>query len=187
MSAFEDGLTPDSLIKLDDSKKYWEGIKPTVSGMLGGKTSVSRIDLQGSRTFLARLGFGVKNGRKMVPRALEGGAGIGRVTEGLLLRLAECVDIIELVAKFTAVLKGKHGIGDIYNCAVYLPNKEFLEFLDTCKAILGPDGVLAFKENISTDDNDDFDAEDSSMIRSNIKFQALFKAAGWRLVRTELR
>ncbi|KAH7121916.1 alpha-N-methyltransferase NTM1 [Dactylonectria estremocensis] len=200
--------TPDSLISLDDGKKYWEGIEPTVSGMLGGKTSVSRIDLQGSRTFLARLGYGTKNGREKASRALEGGAGIGRVTEGLLLRLVDCVDIIEPVSKFTDVLVGKPGIGEIYNvglegwqpaegvqydliwiqwCAAYLPNKEFLEFLETCKAALSPDGVLAFKENISTDDNDDFDAEDSSVTRSNIKFQALFKAAGWRLVRTELQ
>lgn len=59
--------------------EYWKGIDPDVNGMLGGvitlMPSVSRIDLQGSRTFLARLGIGIKTGRKTVPRALEGGAG----------------------------------------------------------------------------------------------------------------
>lgn len=75
MSDSKDGLAPDSLISMEDGKKYWEGIEADVNGMLGGIPSVTRIDLQGSRTFLARLGIGIKTGRKMVSRALEGGAG----------------------------------------------------------------------------------------------------------------
>ncbi|KAH7259917.1 alpha-N-methyltransferase NTM1 [Fusarium solani] len=95
---------------MEDGKKYWEGIEADVNGMLGGIPSVTRIDLQGSRTFLARLGIGIKTGRKMVSRALEGGAGIGRVTEGLLTQVAEKVDIIEPITKFTDVLEGKPGV-----------------------------------------------------------------------------
>jgi hypothetical protein len=68
-------LGANSLISMEDGKKYWEGIEADVNGMLGGIPSVTRIDLQGSRTFLARLGTGIKTGRKMVSRALEGGAG----------------------------------------------------------------------------------------------------------------
>lgn len=70
---------PDSLIQTGKGKQHWEGIDASVDGMLGGvltvMPSVSRIDLQGSRTFLARLGIGIKSGRSKVPRALEGGAG----------------------------------------------------------------------------------------------------------------
>lgn len=60
---------------------YWESIDPDNNGMLGGIplsgkfASVPRIDIQGSRTFLARLGVGVKNGRQKVTRAVDGGAG----------------------------------------------------------------------------------------------------------------
>lgn len=62
-------------------RKHWEQAKADINGMLGGVPaiagfgSVSRIDLQGSRTFLARLGIGVKNGRKPVINAVDGGAG----------------------------------------------------------------------------------------------------------------
>jgi protein N-terminal methyltransferase len=55
--------------------EYWKGVDATVSGMLGGLPTISRTDIQGSRTFLARLGIGIKGGRKTVPRVLEGGAG----------------------------------------------------------------------------------------------------------------
>lgn len=55
--------------------EYWKGVDATVNGMLGGFPTISRTDIQGSRTFLARLGIGIKAGRKTVPRALEGGAG----------------------------------------------------------------------------------------------------------------
>ncbi len=40
---------------------------------------------------------------------------IGRITEGLLLDVAEEVDVIEPVAKFTAALQGKLGVRHIYN------------------------------------------------------------------------
>jgi protein N-terminal methyltransferase len=72
---------PSGLINPDIGRKYWENADADVNGMLGGIpsfggfNSVSRIDLQGSRTFLARLGIGTKNGRKSVVRALDGGAG----------------------------------------------------------------------------------------------------------------
>jgi hypothetical protein len=63
------------------ARVYWENVNADVDGMLGGIPamegfhSVSRVDLQGSRTFLARLGIGMKKGRKPVVSALDGGAG----------------------------------------------------------------------------------------------------------------
>ncbi|KAI1017185.1 hypothetical protein LB505_001975 [Fusarium chuoi] len=73
-------LQPDSLIKAEKCKEYWESVDSDNNGMLGGvlsdMPSVSRVDLQGSRTFLARLGIGIKSGRQKVPRVLEGGAGL---------------------------------------------------------------------------------------------------------------
>lgn len=65
----------------EDGLKYWESIAADDNGMLGGIPSVagfsniSRIDLQGSRNFLAKLGIGQKNGLRTVENALEGGAG----------------------------------------------------------------------------------------------------------------
>jgi protein N-terminal methyltransferase len=71
----------DSLINKDDTRQYWNGVDADVNGMLGGVpslhgfSSISKIDLQGSRNFLAKLGIGVKNGQRRVSSALEAGAG----------------------------------------------------------------------------------------------------------------
>ena len=50
--------TPDSLIKHEEAKAYWSTIDPDVNGMLGGFPYISRVDLQGSKNFLAKLGVG---------------------------------------------------------------------------------------------------------------------------------
>jgi protein N-terminal methyltransferase len=55
--------TPDSLIKHDDAKAYWSTIDPDVNGMLGGFPYISRVDLQGSKNFLAKLGVGGRQRR----------------------------------------------------------------------------------------------------------------------------
>ncbi|KXJ85120.1 hypothetical protein Micbo1qcDRAFT_224709 [Microdochium bolleyi] len=63
------------------TKRYWESVNADIDGMLGGIPSitgfshVSKVDFQGSRAFLAKLGIGKKNGRRTVENALEGGAG----------------------------------------------------------------------------------------------------------------
>lgn len=68
--------TADSLIVLEDGKRYWEGVEATVNGMLGGLPFLSGLDLKCSGSFLARLGYKIdKEDRKTVGRALEGGAG----------------------------------------------------------------------------------------------------------------
>jgi protein N-terminal methyltransferase len=47
---------PDSLINHKDAKAYWSTIDADVNGMLGGFPYVSRVDLQGSKNFMAKLG-----------------------------------------------------------------------------------------------------------------------------------
>jgi len=72
----------DALINKDDGRNYWNNVNADIDAMLGGIpshegfTCVSRVDLQGSRSFLAKLGIGRKNGRRKVVSALEGGAGL---------------------------------------------------------------------------------------------------------------
>lgn len=71
----------DQMINSQAGVKYWQEADASDNGMLGGVlgvagfASVSRIDLQGSRTFLARLGIGAKRGRNLVATALDAGAG----------------------------------------------------------------------------------------------------------------
>lgn len=74
----------DSQINTHVGRTYWENASADINGMLGGVptlggfSSISKTDLQGSRTFLARLGIGVKSGRKPVTSALDAGAGCVR-------------------------------------------------------------------------------------------------------------
>lgn len=122
------------------------------------------------------------------PNSLPLPRSIGRVTEGLLLGgIAQHVDIIEPIAKFTAQLQGKPGVRNIFNmgledwqpgdgvqydliwiqwCAAYLTDKQLVQFLERCKSALNPDrGVIVFKENTSPVGEDMFDDVDSSVTR----------------------
>ncbi|KAK3196824.1 hypothetical protein K4F52_000168 [Lecanicillium sp. MT-2017a] len=178
----------DSLINTDDGLKYWEGVDADINGMLGGIPSIGRIDLQGSTAFLAQLGIGVKNGRQKIHAALDGGAGIGRVTEGLLSNVAEHVDAIEPIEKFCDVLKSKKGVArNVFNvglehwqptadltygliwvqwCAGHLTDAQLVEFLQRCKRALVPEtGLIVIKENNSSTSEDIFDPVDSSVTR----------------------
>ncbi|KAM4066365.1 adoMet dependent proline di-methyltransferase [Hirsutella rhossiliensis] len=206
---------PDQLVSARDGRRYWQGVSADVDGMLGGVPSmpgfgsISRIDLQGSRTFLARLGIGLKGGRRPISTVLEGGAGIGRVTEGLLLPLAEHVDIVEPMSKFTDVLQGKSGVRTVFNvgledwlpppgveydlvwtqwCLGYLSDDHLVRFLRLCKTVLRPEsGVIVVKENLNTSGTDLFDATDSSVLREDQSLRDIFQNAGLELVKTELQ
>ncbi|OAA63423.1 DUF858 domain containing protein [Niveomyces insectorum RCEF 264] len=215
--ASNDAARPNDRINTDESRRYWEAVSADDNGMLGGFPFVSRADLRGSRTFLAKLGIGSKPGLRRIGRALEGGAGIGRVTEGLLLDIAEEVDVIEPVAKFTSALKERLGVRNVYNvgledwtpevsqdgrdgagvryglvwnqwCTGYLKDEQLVAYLRRCGSVLEPGvGLLVVKENLTTTGMDDFDSVDSSVTRSESSFLDLFAKAGFRLVRSELQ
>lgn len=112
---------------------------------------------------------------------------IGRITEGLLLSIAEEVDIVEPIAKFTDELSKKAGVREVFNvgleeweptegarydiiwnqwCVGHLKDEELVRYLQTCKTVLTPgDGLIVVKENTSTSGMDLFDGEDSSVTR----------------------
>ncbi|KAI0549599.1 alpha-N-methyltransferase NTM1 [Xylaria curta] len=198
---------PDAAINQHDGLQYWKSVEANINGMLGGFPHVSKVDLQGSRSFLAKLGIGTKNGRHSLASILEGGAGVGRVTEGLLLPLGTAIDIIEPVQRFTDQLQGKKGIRTIFNvglqdweptqgvqydlvwtqwCVGHLTNEQLVRYLKRCKAALNEDnGLIVVKENISSSGVDIFDPVDSSVTREDRSFREIFKAAGLRIVKVE--
>jgi protein N-terminal methyltransferase len=67
---------PDSYINHQNAKAYWSNIDADVNGMLGGFPYVSRVDLQGSKNFLAKLGV-VSAERRSSLRGREDGCEIG--------------------------------------------------------------------------------------------------------------
>ncbi|KAL8414210.1 hypothetical protein RB594_005437 [Gaeumannomyces avenae] len=155
--------------------------------MLGGFPYISKVDLQGSKTFLAKLGIGSKEGLRTVESALDGGAGIGRITKGLLLDIAKNVDVVEPIAKFTATLGEATGVRSISNigleeweppagttydlvwtqwCLGHLTDDEVILYLKRCKAALTPEtGLVVVKENLNSGGEDLFDKLDSSVTR----------------------
>mmetsp|Transcript_7147 Transcript_7147/g.12853 ORF Transcript_7147/g.12853 Transcript_7147/m.12853 type:complete len:267 (-) Transcript_7147:1293-2093(-) len=80
----------DSIQWYAHSKDYWKSVEPSVDGMLGGLGSLTDSDLNSSREFLLNT-FPTLN----FHRALDVGAGIGRITFGLLIPLFDTVDMLE--------------------------------------------------------------------------------------------
>ncbi|CAG8977415.1 hypothetical protein HYALB_00007045 [Hymenoscyphus albidus] len=188
----------DAQINHADARQYWQSIPADVNGMLGGFPYISKVDLQGSRAFLVKLGV-CGEGRK-----------IGRITSGLLLYIAEVVDIVEPIAKFSNALIGVPGIGEIYTtgleswspsrtpgydliwnqwCVGHLTDVQLVAYLRKCGEALREGGFVVVKENLSTDPGgeDVFDEVDSSITRTDKKFRALFEEAGMKVKRTEIQ
>ena len=159
--------------------------------MLGGYPQVSVVDLRGSRTFLSKLIHSSRlppsdspdsSTSETLPltRALDAGAGIGRITFGLLLYFANTVDIVEPIAQFTDTVR-KHAasvrptekptgaLGTIHTlplekfqpsqtydliwnqwCLGHLPDSALVAYLRRMSASLSPDGWIVAKENVGS-------------------------------------
>jgi len=135
-----------------------------------------------------------------VSLALEGGAGIGRITTGFLTSLAETIDVIEPVARFTSGLRERAPcVRKVYNCGLeewtppsdgegydlvwtqwcvgHLTDAQLVGYLKRCGEAIrrrGPEGLVVIKENLSTSGEDVFDEEDSSVTRYVFVFFCLF-------------
>lgn len=112
---------------------------------------------------------------------------IGRITTNLLLPVAERVDVLEPVAKFTEALRGIEGVRNVFNvglehwtappdarydliwtqwCLNYVNDDQLLQYLERCKAALVPEtGLIVVKENLSSTNDDMYDEVDSSVTR----------------------
>lgn len=210
---------PDSQIDTSAALTYWNSCDPSVTGMLGGFPQVSRIDLQQSTTFLAKLRRTSKlhPPSKPLSRIVDCGAGIGRITLGLLSKVADVTDIVEPVQKFTKqisegdefkALREAGKIGQIYNlgleawtpehtydiiwiqwCLGQCTDTQVNSLFTRAQKHLSPGGWIVLKENLSNHQfgEDVYDETDSSVTRTDDKFRALFKEAGLKIVATELQ
>ena len=206
---------PDAKISATDSLTYWDSIPTTVDGMLGGYPQISRTDLKGSANFLAKLRkqYPSAFGSDLFERGVDYGAGIGRVTAGFLSTVCKVIDIVEPVEKFAQAAKAANFVGEgclgkvsnsgledwnpeerydiIWNqwCLGHLKDQQLVEYLRRCKQAVSVHGWIIVKENISTDPQgkDIFDEIDSSVTRTDEKFQRLFKDADIRIMRTEIQ
>jgi protein N-terminal methyltransferase len=210
---------PDAAIDHKAAIKYWSSVSADNAGVLGGYPQVSRVDLLGNTTFLAKLrrkSTKYKSGTR-IPRAVDCGAGIGRVTAGFLSKVADVVDIVEPVEQLTKVItegdsfteiRDRGGIGKVYNvgleewtpeftydiiwtqwCLGQLTDAQLVNFFSQAIQYVKGGGWLIVKENMSTDPfgNDIFDKTDSSITRTDTKFRQLFEQAELKIVATEVQ
>jgi len=200
--------------------EYWEdesNCPATVDGVLGGFASLSQHDLMGSKKFLMdlkseirpELKFGREENGGAMTRACECGAGIGRVTKGLLLPLglSQC-DLIEpsprLLSSAPAYLGDTYSSQCRFFCTGlqdfeprpntydiiwiqwvigYLTDDDLVEFLKRCAlALKSGGGVVVIKDNTCEEEAFIVDRDDASVVRSLPYVLGLVELAGMRVV-----
>lgn len=192
-----------------DAKKYWEGIPPTVDGMLGGFSHISSTDIAGSTKFLREFVSGPE-ATTQCNRALDCGAGIGRITKRLLIPLFKNVDMVELNANFLkqapTYLGPESEKVERYICSGlqdftpepgrydviwsqwvlgHLKEAHLIRFFQRCKEGLAPGGIIVVKENIAPNREMEFDQKDSSYCRPRTTLVNLMLKAGLTIIKEE--
>jgi len=192
----------------EDAAKYWDKIPPTIDGMLGGFGFISHTDISGSKLFLKYV-FKIQEGLER-QRALDCGAGIGRITGNMLVNYFDTVDLVEQNPKFleqakTYLKKSMGKIGNFYSVGLqdfcpepntydviwcqwvlgHLNNDDLIKFFQNCKKGLKSNGVLIVKENVTTSDVVEIDKEDSSVTRPYAVLVEAFKQSGYKCIKEE--
>ncbi|XP_066294234.1 N-terminal Xaa-Pro-Lys N-methyltransferase 1-like [Branchiostoma lanceolatum] len=195
-----------------DAESYWKEIPATVDGMLGGYSKVDKVDIKGSKKFLQEFISG-PNAKTKTRRAVDCGAGIGRVSHGLLCPLFSRVDLVEVCQKFLDQAKTDLGSSakkvDRYICCGlqdftpdpgrydviwvqwvlgHLTHKDLVAFFQRCRAGLAENGIVVVKENVADDSCSDgviFDQSDSSVTRSHRYLKQIIEESGMRIVKEE--
>ncbi|MCL4129336.1 UNVERIFIED_CONTAM: hypothetical protein GTU68_064414 [Idotea baltica] len=183
-----------------DAAAYWEKIPATVNGVLGGFESVSSTDIIGSESLLKGI-FKMRNS-PCHTRALDCGAGIGRITKFLLQKHFGKVDLVEQCSQFLdkakETFKNSKKIGNYYCIGLqnftpvpnyydiiwcqwvlgHLNDKDLESFFTRLISGLRPNGVIVVKENISGEGKVELDEEDSSVTRPEELLLQILDRAG---------
>lgn len=197
---------------------YWEDedtCPATVNGMLGGFASISKRDLEGSAQFITYIKSNIRSALKLTSDdnaggptcACECGAGIGRVSKGLLLPLgiSQC-DLVEpsprLISSapdylgecaskcrfFCTGLQDFQPKADSYDIIWmqwmigYLTDDDLVEFLKRCVTALRKGGIVVVKDNTCEKEAFVVDRADASTTRSLPYIIAIAELAGLRVV-----
>eukprot|EP00128_Syssomonas_multiformis_P015437 Colp12_sorted_trinity150504_noHs@833 len=191
------------------ANKYWEKVPTTINGMLGGFGYVSSIDVEASRDFIANFLPGGKMARTEAKRALDCGAGIGRVTKKFLLPIFDRVDLVEQCPNFVEKAKTYVESDRVENffCTGlqnftpeparynviwcqwvlgHLTDDDLVAFFQRVKQGLVPGGLICVKEN-NTKQGFMLDKDDHSVTRSDSMLKAIFERAGLKLLLDEVQ
>mmetsp|Transcript_28719 Transcript_28719/g.82531 ORF Transcript_28719/g.82531 Transcript_28719/m.82531 type:complete len:311 (-) Transcript_28719:33-965(-) len=189
-------------------ESYWNGQDASIDGVLGGFAETHGPDIRESKRFLellrrsGDLAVGAGDGS-----ALDCGAGIGRVTAGLLRDQFGQVDLVEpnqrLLSKAVSDMEGDVRVRNFTCCPLqkmqiadedydviwaqwvllYLPDDDLVAFFERCKRMLRSGGLICVKENVVNNGGKFMvDREDNSISRTDEQYKAVFERAGLRLV-----
>lgn len=196
--------TPESFYT--DGAEYWSKIEPTVNGMLGGLGYLNNNDIKDSDRFLKTL---CKDRPALQrSRALDCGAGIGRITKNLLTRWFDTVDLVDQDPKFieqaTKDLQDNPKVGRFFTSGLqqfcpeqelrydviwmqwvlsHLTDQDLKELLGRCSKALSPGGLIIIKENTTKGEVEDKDEDDSSVTRPFKEFMRIFNESGMKVVK----
>ena len=194
---------------------YKENCPPTLDGVLGGFASISDVDLQGSLQFVRELAVLRPDLNEWFSssglRACECGAGLGRVTKGLLLSpdlggFSSC-DIVESSQEliqaapeymtdsiasrcrfFCVGLQDFQPSSELYSviwvqwALCYLTDTDIVSFFKQCSSALREGGLIVLKENVCADSDFEVDTQDASVARSERYWRYLIGQSGLRIV-----
>mmetsp|Transcript_51941 Transcript_51941/g.56262 ORF Transcript_51941/g.56262 Transcript_51941/m.56262 type:complete len:677 (+) Transcript_51941:75-2105(+) len=192
---------------------YEENCSTTIDGVLGGIGHISDMDLNGSRDFLIKKlklspmkSESTDNGKKKPSLACECGAGIGRVTAGLLLDFADRCDLVESSSRLLNAAPDHIGDNESHRCRFfcsvlqdwqpgldkysiiwiqwtlcYLTDLDIVEFLIRCSESLVEGGWIILKENSCAEEAFVVDVDDASITRSLEYWLDLIAKSGLQL------
>ncbi|KAI5704120.1 hypothetical protein M8J75_002187 [Diaphorina citri] len=191
--------------------EYYSNVPPTIDGMLNGYSSISDLDIQTSNQFLSSL-YCQKKSDPGKTRVLDVGAGIGRISKYLLAKHFDKIDLLEQSSKFIEqakeeILKDCDKLDKCYNVGIqdfkpedlnikydviwiqwvlmFILDEDIIKFLNLCKQILNKNGIIIIKDNVASGVKNEYDDEDSSVVRSLPQFCLLFSKANLKCVKSE--
>lgn len=193
----------------EDADRYWKEIPANLNGMLGGYSHISNVDVAGSKQFLKDL-IQQSNGITNTKRALDCGAGIGRVSKFVLLRTFDSVDLLEQNEQFLAQVGaylGSELFSRVGTCICsgmqnatlktnyydvvwiqwvtgHLTDCDFVLFLKKCLDSLTEGGLIVIKDNLASGDVE-WDNVDSSATRNYDGLQEIFQKSGLKIIKEE--
>lgn len=188
---------------------YEENCSTTIDGVLGGIGHISDVDLKGSRDFLLEILklSPLKESKSGVKKlACECGAGIGRVTKGLLLDFADRCDLVESSSRLLGAAPDHVGVNQSHKCRFfcsvlqdwqpgvnkysiiwiqwtlcYLTDFDIVQFLIRCSESLVDGGWIILKENTCAEEAFVVDVADASITRSLEYWLDLIAKSGLQL------
>mmetsp|Transcript_27177 Transcript_27177/g.63739 ORF Transcript_27177/g.63739 Transcript_27177/m.63739 type:complete len:655 (+) Transcript_27177:85-2049(+) len=188
---------------------YEDNCDTTINGVLGGIGHISDRDLEGSRAFLNQLKLPQMSDKK-TRLACECGAGIGRVTKGLLLDFANRCDLVESSSRLLFSAPDHIGDGQSHKCRFYctelqdwipganrysivwiqwtlcyLTDSDIVRFLRRCSESLVDGGWIILKENTCAEEAFVVDVDDASITRSLEYWLDLIAKSGLQVKRLD--